>query len=316
MRAEDTNLRERSAEALQIGIQFFAEDTTPAESGGVDEGESLFDGWDEEGADTDAAETEQPEGEEREGAEAGGDPSAAPQDDNGAARGDDPKGAAQDTSAERFKVVHLGKEQELTREEMIALAQKGMDYDHVREERDKYRQAPEFSVIDKMAEASGLTRQQYIEHITQMEQAEAERKLAAEMKEKFPDAPDELLSETARLKKEQAEAERRAAAEKREAEEKERTAAQRKERQQRELTEFIEAYPDIKDFEREIPKEVWQRVRGGESLLSAYRAHENEQLRAKPAALEKTQENKERAVGSTKGEGDGEVDDFLAGFFS
>ena len=89
----------------------------------------------------------------------------------------------------------------------------------------------------------------------------------------------------------------------------------RAEAQNRDMTAFLEAYPDIRDFEHEIPTEVWEKVRGGESLLPAYRAFENEQLRAEVEQLRQNEKNRERAVGSMTGAGEVQGDDFLEGLF-
>ena len=293
--AWDTNM-------LRIGIQFFAEETTPAESGNEDDGYGLFDGYTEGAQDTNASGEGQAEGEEKEHAadQTPGETDAA-QD-------------ARTQGTERFKVVHLGEEKELTRDEMIAYAQKGMDYDHVRNERDQLRHSPEFEVLDKMAKASGMTRAEYIARIREMERAEEQRGIENQIRDMHPDAPDDLISETARLRQQAAEAEKRSAEEQKARAVREAAEQSRRERQQKEMREFIEAYPDMRDFKKEIPAEVWERVRGGESLLSAYRAHENAQLKAKIAAMEKSAENRGRAVGSVRGEGNGESDDFLAGF--
>lgn len=293
--AWDTNM-------LRIGIQFFAEETTPAESGNEDDGYGLFDDYTEGAQDTNASGEGQAEDEEKEHA---ADQTPGETD------------AAQDVrtqGTERFKVVHLGEEKELTRDEMIAYAQKGMDYDHVRNERDQLRHSPEFEVLDKMAKASGMTRAEYIARIREMERAEEQRGIENQIRDMHPDAPDDLISETARLRQQAAEAEKRSAEEQKARAVREAAEQSRRERQQKEMREFIEAYPDMRDFKKEIPAEVWERVRGGESLLSAYRAHENAQLKAKIAAMEKSAENRGRAVGSVRGEGNGESDDFLAGF--
>ncbi len=71
---------------------------------------------------------------------------------------------------------------------------------------------------------------------------------------------------------------------------------------------FIRAYPQVKATD--IPREVWEAVRGGESLTSAYgrfetRAlrEENKGLRERLAALEQSERNRERSAGSQRSAG-------------
>ena len=66
----------------------------------------------------------------------------------------------------------------------------------------------------------------------------------------------------------------------------------------------------------DIPDEVWRQAAAGEPLVEAYRRHENAQLKAKLAALEQNERNRQAAVGSLAGEaGQDEADPFLQGFF-
>ena len=68
---------------------------------------------------------------------------------------------------------------------------------------------------------------------------------------------------------------------------------------------FMEAYPDAAKDPNSLPKEVWDEVHKGESLVNAYRAWENKQLKAqldkeKKDAERRAQEqkNKARSTGS------------------
>lgn len=66
--------------------------------------------------------------------------------------------------------------------------------------------------------------------------------------------------------------------------------------------EFVAEYPDVRP--EDIPEEVWQDAQTEGSLVSAYRRYENEQLRARLAALEQNERNRAQAVGSAAGEGE------------
>lgn len=210
----------------------------------------------------------------------------------------------------RIKFNH--EERDLSLEEAATLAQKGLKLES---ELAKMRSAPEFAVLDRMAKASGMTREQYIAQVQQMESERAQREAEDAVRRQYPDAPDELIRETVTNRR-AAEAEReRAQREQEELLRQKLMKDARDEAQNRDMTAFLEAYPDIRDFEHEIPTEVWERVRGGESLLPAYRAFENEQLRAEVEQLRQNEKNRERAVGSMTGAGEVQGDDFLDGLF-
>lgn len=82
-----------------------------------------------------------------------------------------------------------------------------------------------------------------------------------------------------------------------------------------EYRRFVEEHPDMRDFEKEIPAEVWDRVRAGESLTAAYRGYELDRARMEIAALRKQSENRAAATGSAQNDADGAaVDEFLEGF--
>ena len=210
----------------------------------------------------------------------------------------------------RIKFNH--EERDLSLEEAATLAQKGLKLES---ELEKLRSSPEFAVLDRMAKASGMTREQYIAQVDQMEADRARREAEDAIRRQYPDAPDELVRETVTNRR-AAEAEReRAQREQQEALRRKLMEDARAEAQNRDMTAFLEAYPDIRDFEHEIPTEVWEKVRGGESLLPAYRAFENEQLRAEVEQLRQNEKNRERAVGSMTGAGEVQGDDFLEGLF-
>jgi hypothetical protein len=76
--------------------------------------------------------------------------------------------------------------------------------------------------------------------------------------------------------------------------------------------EFLEAYPEVNPLS--IPQEVWDAANREGNLLSAYRAFENRQLKAKITAMEQNLKNKKSAIGSAGTSGDaGHMDPFLAG---
>lgn len=194
-------------------------------------------------------------------------------------------------------ITHLGQTQEIPLSEAVSLAQKGMDYDHVRQERDELRQAPAWEVMDYFASRSGQTREEYIQTLRdQMEQDQLAQYTNQGMDEQ---AAKDLL-ELKRFKERQ---------------EQETRQREEENKKKEEYHKFFSAYPDVNPAD--IPDDVWQQVGQGESLLGAYRSYENAQLKAKLAALEQNEKNKQAAVGSLAGEaGQDEVDPFLQGFLN
>ncbi len=78
--------------------------------------------------------------------------------------------------------------------------------------------------------------------------------------------------------------------------------------QERELAAFIRAFPDVNA--NDIPPQVWEAVRNGESLLDAYRRFEFQQLRRDNRLLRERLEreawsrrNRERSAGSQRSAG-------------
>lgn len=74
--------------------------------------------------------------------------------------------------------------------------------------------------------------------------------------------------------------------------------------------EFIAEYPDVDA--KDIPVQVWMRVRGGESLAAAYRKYENANLKEENERLvrrlgeeSRAEKNRRRSAGSQRGTGGG-----------
>lgn len=197
----------------------------------------------------------------------------------------------------KYTVKYNGKEQELTLQELIANAQKGMNYDHVVAERDRLKNSPELAEIDAQARALKMTRQQYITHLGETEA----RREVAELTENGmeQERAKELVALRRAAREKQAE-DQRMAAEKEAADK--RTA---------DLRAFAAQYPGVKQF----PPEVLEAIQGGRTPLEAYQTYELAQVKAELEAVKKNQENKAKAVGSVRdGAAPQKKDSFLEGF--
>ena len=73
--------------------------------------------------------------------------------------------------------------------------------------------------------------------------------------------------------------------------------AERKAKMDADILAFTKAYPEQAKNPESLPKEVWDAVHKGDTLLNAYRAWENKELRAQ---LEKEKKDAERRAQEEK----------------
>ena len=253
------------------------------------------------GQDAGEDESEEPETEsESEEAEADADQQEAEGDEGGDAdegtEGEEQGDEGSPDPGESFLLKHLGEEKSVSKDEVIALAQKGMDYDRIREKWDgvkdditKLRMYESF--LAELAEARGGDIESLIDETrtrTLLARAEARgeelspAEAAAQAVKKRTDfVPVGTMT----------------------------PEEQRQEKSQRETERFLAAYPKVQATD--IPKEVWDAVNeNGGDLLGAYRDWENAKLKADIKALKKElgaekqqKENKARSTGSMKSAG-------------
>ncbi|MBU5626545.1 hypothetical protein KQI82_06380 [Oscillibacter sp. MSJ-2] len=190
--------------------------------------------------------------------------------------------AAQDIA---FKVKYMDEEKTVSAEEAPALIQKGMDYDRIRVKYDEAKPVIEF--MSRYAREAGVSLSEYVDHLR------IEEKKAAGMPEEDARRAVELDNREERLRQEEASSAKAA----------EQTAASiaAAEKQRADIEAFAREYPDVNPTE--IPREVWDKVRSGESLLGAYTRYENETLKVALAAASKARENAVRSTGSLKSAG-------------
>lgn len=228
-----------------------------------------------------AEEADQPEATEAEGA---GTEEAA---------GEEEKGTDQ-----TFTLKHLDEVREVTRDEVIALAQKGMDYDRIRQKLEDETASREALIAEKAGEA-----ERFLQELADREKitvAELMDNVRAEVLAQTENIDISLAKERVKIMKE------------REALEKERTALQagsaKDEERQQAINAFVEAYPGVEG--KDIPREVWQEFERTGDLIGAYRADENRKLKEQIEALnqqlaaqQNNQKNKKRSTGSQSSDG-------------
>lgn len=239
---------------------------------------------DDEGAEqeeTPAPETETPEADQQEEGEGQEQQEEAPAD------------ADEKPEEATFDLKFLGETKTVNREEVITLAQKGLNYDKVLRERDEVKgevtRLKEYeSFLEELAKASGKTLPDL------MDDTRAEV-LAAK----------EGLDKSVALQRVKLDRDRKAfEAEKSQKEAEKKAKEDAEKAQSQDLLRFIQEYPNVQP--QDIPKEVWDKVhKEGVSLVSAYSAFENKKLRqevqewkSKYETAEQNAKNKERSTGS------------------
>lgn len=245
----------------------------------------------------------EPEAEETtgEGTEENADPEA-----NQQTGGEDEESHDDADTAESFVLKHLGTEQTVGRDEVIALAQKGLDYSRIRDklqtsETEKSEIAEKLSYFEKLADSQGKTLDQFIE-------ATAAALRADEKKIPYEDALREVQFEFEKTK---------FAKEKTDWEKSRSDTETEENTRQADIDAFMAKYPEAAAKPDSIPKEVWAEAEKT-SLTEAYGNYMAKQKDAEIASLRKQLEqekqyrkNKESSTGSQATDNSGEKDTFF-----
>ena len=235
------------------------------------------------------------------------------------AQGEDGADADEQDGTEEpmFDLKYNKETKQYTRQQVTELAQKGLNYDHVTEQRDRLQQEiadltkfrdENSAILDTLraaAEASGKSVPEYLTSIrTNLLVAQGISPETARERILREDAEQRLHS--------QQKAEEAAASSKRDAEQ----------RQKDDIARFQKKYKDVDP--KTIPQEVWEAVRGGELLTDAYGDYQRRELERqlreaneKLAIRAKNESNRQKSLGSlqsTKQETG--KDPFLEGFLS
>lgn len=248
------------------------------------------DGGDDSGADQ-PADTEAP-GMEDAAAE---DPPATKEDE-------ETKPAEAVAADEQFTLKHLGESKNYSRDEVTTLAQKGLDYDRIRTERDSMRaempaMRDAMNFLEELAAGSHVS----VEELMESVRAKALITREAEAGRTISDvgAREQIRREKAARERD---AEATAKAHDVETETPPAQTEPAKPDVMAEIRRFALAYPEVKATE--IPQKVWDDFRAGKGdLTSLYTMNENAALRQKVAALEQNEKNRGRSTGSMKSAG-------------
>lgn len=179
-------------------------------------------------------------------------------------------------------------ERQCTLEEVLTLANKGLDYDGVRQDRDRLREYESF--LRELAAPSNYSVQELVDT------TRAKMLMAKKQREGVEMSEMDALTAIQR--------DRAAAA----AEEQTRAATQAETKKQEMISAFLAEFPHVNASE--IPPEVWNTCRETGDLAGAYRKYANDQkdseisrLKAEIETLKQNQKNKDRSTGSQKSVG-------------
>ena len=206
---------------------------------------------------------------------------------------------------------HMDEVKQVGEADMVILAQKGMDYDRIRE---KYEESkPVMELFGSFAKQAGMSVQDYVARIRfQAKQAQG---MSTEEAKRSIDLEDREAAVSA---KEAEEAQRQQAAA--QALQAQNTADARR---RADVAEFQKTFPDAAKDPKSIPAEVWADVRNGSTLVAAYAKYTVAQAKAAQQAAEQraestaqNQKNAVRSTGSMKSAGENlnSKDPFLEGW--
>lgn len=304
-----------------IGLQYFAEDDTGVDMDGFDESEFLAalegsDAEDQRGTNEGNEEIVQDGAEDQRAEEHSEEPENQPPEDG--ENSDAAQTAAPQTVPFKWKDTEIllpaeavNALQSALGANPVELLQKGMNYDAKGER--------EFRLLDQYAEASGMSRQQYLE---QLESARNEQLLSAEIEKcraEFPETPDAALKAIAEGRMA---SQRAAAAQAAEQQRAELSAMQqridqtveqaREEADARAWEEYV-SLSGVKSFE-EVPKRVLELVQ--QEAMTPVAAHWRYQAEQNAQAVQiekKNNQNKMTSPGSVQGNEGDTSDPFLRG---
>lgn len=205
-------------------------------------------------------------------------------------------------NTDQYELKHLDEVRTVGRDEVVSLAQKGMDYDRIKSklEAREGKEAEAFTFLESLAKEQGMTVEDFMDstkaslrakkdgtdYVTALQTVKMERREAAIAKKE-----QELQTQQAQKAQQDDAARRRA----------------------QDIADFRAAYPDVDG--KSIPKEVWTDVSKGMSLLNAYAKYDNARIREELEAEKKNAENARKAAGSKADTGKTKVDPFDAAWY-
>lgn len=205
-------------------------------------------------------------------------------------------------SLDRKAVDSIASALGMTAEDVVANLQKGTDYERVRQMNEQNQ-----GVINRISEWGGVAPNEIEKLLDRMTAQTAMQSAMRSVREQYPDLPDNVLQDMARMRvtaQMATERERKAAEQK-----------QKEEQRDRPWVDFFVNHPEISPDK--VPHEVLDGVNAGLSPNEAWLSYQLKQKEIELQQTKKTQTNKQKAIGSLGGEvSDEKKDPFLEGFDS
>jgi hypothetical protein len=210
-----------------------------------------------------------------------------------------------ETIPPKFKVKHNNQELEIEYEKAPEYIQKGLDYDRLRESRDRYM-AP----IERLAKQSGLATDQFLVALDGMIKTNAVEAKTVDIKNYYAsqgvEIDDTAVQQMAEMAYENDLLKNGQIAQN----DKTRAQQELQNRIQKDISDFEAEYPEVK----QLPDEVTAAIKQGISPLIAYQKYFIREQDKKLKAVEQDQKNKQITGGSAKTIGTDKSDPFLEAF--
>lgn len=212
----------------------------------------------------------------------------------------------------KYTLKHLDDTREVNLEELIALGQKGLDYDRIRGGYDSYKQySNTIDSLKALAEENGVTVDQLVNDVVNNNR---EMRLQARINE-IMDA--EIVSED--VARRMAEQEQKIANLEKQGEHKRQEQEQSNaemEQRMAEVKKLTELYPETAQQGFQIPQPVLDNIQNnGVGLVEAYQHYLINQKDTKIKQMEQGEKNRKNNIGSLKSNSKAEPDEFLDALF-
>ena len=195
-----------------------------------------------------------------------------------------------EAETDQFELKHLDETRTVSREEVITLAQKGMDYDRIRTKYDELKageaqRSAHEAFLKELADSAGQSVEEMIDTAR------------ARMLANKATAEGKTLSEEDALEQIKQEKAKQAPAENPESTEEKSTEKDRETERQQSFMRFSREFPEVKA--EDIPAEVWKDFAEGKGdLADLFARQENKRLKAELAAMKQNEENRKKSTGS------------------
>lgn len=236
---------------------------------------------------------------------------------------DDQQGdGANQSTPQTFTLKHNGAEFSVTQEQIIPLAQKGMDYDRIREQRDSLLNDPTMLELDEFAKAQGMSRNEFLNSVIR---AYHNQKISMMAQDLMQDRglDEQTAQEMAELhfraeKAQQLQQQRQYESELAYQEELMyyQQMQENDNRQMESFSRLMTEYPELSDKHwDELPEQMRLDITKGVSPIEAYQRYLLVQNQKELNVIKNNNNTVQRATGNTRSQQSGESDVFLDTLF-